>query len=225
MARRATNVMLLRMKVWDAPIRLFHWVLVVLIATSYVSVKLGWMQTHLLSGYSILTLLLFRLVWGFAGSDTARFASFLRSPLAGIAHLRALGRREPDQEIGHNAAGGWMVLVMLGLIGVQAVTGLFSNDDALTEGPLKKYVGQEMSDRITDYHAFNFNLLFAAMGLHVLAILVYLTVKRQNLIRPMITGYKRLPAASRAPRFTHPVAALLTLAVAAGIVWAMVRFA
>ncbi len=225
MARRVANVMLLRMKVWDAPIRLFHWLLVLLIATSYVSVKLGWMQTHLLSGYSILTLLLFRLVWGFAGSDTARFASFLRSPLAGIAHLRVLGRREPDHEIGHNAAGGWMVLVMLALIAAQAVTGLFSNDDALTEGPLKKYVGQELSDRITDYHAFNFNLLLAAMGLHVLAILVYLMVKRQNLIKPMITGYKRLPAATRAPRIAHPIAALLTFAVAAGLVWALVRFA
>jgi cytochrome b len=111
--RNFTQTIRLPMRIWDAPTRLFHWVLVLLIATSYVTVQNNWMDLHLLSGYAILTLLLFRLVWGFIGSDTARFARFLRSPFAALRHLASFTKREPDNEVGHNEAGGWMVLVML----------------------------------------------------------------------------------------------------------------
>ncbi len=212
------------MRVWDLPTRLFHWVLVLLIATSYVSIQLNWMRIHFLSGYTILTLLLFRLAWGFVGSDTSRFARFLHSPAAAFRHLRAFPRREADNEIGHNAAGGWMVLVLLALVAVQACSGLFSNDDVLVEGPLAKYVGKAASDRISDIHSFNFNLLLAAMGLHVLAVLAYLVVKRQNLLRPMVTGRKRLPPNLRAPRMASPLLALAVLVVAAGLIWALATF-
>ena len=106
------------MKVWDLPVRLFHWAIVVLIFFAWGTQEWNHMEWHVWVGYTILTLLLFRLVWGFIGSDTARFVRFLRSPLAALRHLAHLRRREPDREIGHNAAGGWMVLVMLALIGV-----------------------------------------------------------------------------------------------------------
>jgi cytochrome b len=211
------------MRVWDVPIRLFHWVIVLLVAFSYVSAKKGWMDLHFLSGYAILTLLLFRLVWGFVGSDTARFASFLGNPLAGVQHLAQFARREPDIQIGHNAAGGWMVLIMLLLLAVQAGTGLFATDDVVSQGPLQQFVSGDVSEKLTWVHSFNFNLILGAIILHVLAITAYAVIKRQNLVRPMITGKKRLPAATRAPRMARNWLALVVFLCAAGVVALVVR--
>ena len=209
------------MRVWDAPTRLFHWAVVVLIAVSYVSVQLGRLDIHFLSGYTLLALLLFRLAWGFVGSETSRFRQFLRSPIVGFRHLAQFTRREPDNEVGHNAAGGWMVLVLLGLLAVQVATGLLSNDDIASDGPLRHLVSKTTSDRITSVHAFNFNLILAAISLHVLAILAYALIKKHNLLWPMITGRKRLPGATRQPRMASPLLALLILALAGCIVWVL----
>ncbi len=209
----------LPMKVWDAPIRLFHWGIVVLIVVSYVSIQLGWMHIHLLSGYTMLAALLFRFVWGFAGSDTARFSNFLRSPLAGLTHLSHIFRREEDTEIGHNAAGGWMVLLMLLLLAVQVGAGLCANtdEDYMVNGPLAKYVGKAWSDELSRVHAFNFYLILALIVLHLLALTAYAVFKKQNLLRPMITGKKRLPGAMRAPRLASPLRAIVVFIVAAGV--------
>lgn len=210
------------MRVWDAPTRLFHWAVVLLVIASYATAKAGWMKWHFLSGYAMLTLLLFRLVWGFIGSDTSRFARFLRSPVAGLRHIARFGQREPDTEIGHNAAGGWMVLVMLALLLAQAATGLFANDDPGTKGPLYHDVSKALSDRLSTFHEFNFNLILAAIALHLLAILAYAAVKRQNLVRPMITGRKRLPGTLRPPRMQNPFLALALLVLAGLLVWVLV---
>ena len=155
------------MRVWDAPTRLFHWALVILLGISWLTESRGWMRVHMLSGYSIIALLLFRVAWGFAGSQTARFSQFIRGPQAALRHLAHLLRREPDTEVGHNAAGGWMVLVMLALLMVQVATGLCANDDANTEGPLFNYVGKEWSDWLSHIHAVNFVLIQIAVVLHV----------------------------------------------------------
>ena len=109
-------------RVWDAPTRLFHWALVILLCVSWLSERLLWMKLHFLSGYSIIALLLFRVAWGFIGSQTARFSQFIRGPLAALRHLVHLFRGEPDNEIGHNPVGGWMVLVM------PPFTGISDND-------------------------------------------------------------------------------------------------
>lgn len=206
----------LPMKVWDVPIRLFHGGIIILIAASYATSRLGWMNLHLLAGYTMLTALLFRIIWGFAGSETARFGRFLKSPLAGLAHLAGLFRREEDVEIGHNPAGGWMVLVMLVALVVQVGTGLCSNtdEDFMINGPLARYVGKAASDRLSAIHAFNFNVILGLIVLHLLAIGAYAACKGQNLVRPMITGKKRLPGATRAPRMASPLRALLVLAFA-----------
>ena len=215
----------LPMRIWDLPIRLFHWVLVCLIAFSWITYKQGWMDWHVISGYTILSLLLFRVVWGFIGSDTARFTFFLKSPLEALRHLSHLHRREPDTEIGHNAAGGWMVLVMLGLLFAQAITGLGSNDDISVEGPLATRLGKDLSDQVTSLHRLGSNLILAVIGMHILAIVTYAVLKRHNLVRPMITGKKRLPGATRAPRMASPVLAAGVYIVAAAVVFAFVRFA
>lgn len=215
----------LMMRVWDAPTRLFHWAIVVLIAVSYVSVRNSWMQIHFLSGYTVLALLLFRVAWGFVGSETSRFRQFLRSPVAGLQHLATFGKREPDTEIGHNAAGGWMVLLMLGVLAAHVAAGLFSNDDIDAQGPLAGWVSKSTSDYLTSWHHFSFKVLLSLVALHILAVLAYAAVKRHDLVRPMITGKKRLPGNLRQPRFASPFLALAILAASAGLVWALVRWA
>jgi len=214
--------MRLSMRVWDAPTRLFHWAIVVLVAVSYGSQLAGNMQLHFLSGYTLLTLLLFRLVWGFVGSETARFGRFLTSPLTGLRHLRQLGRRGADNQIGHTAAGGWMVLFMLLALLVQAVTGLFASHKDV-HGPLAAYVGDPLSHRITTVHSWNFYVILGLVVLHVLAVLTYAVVGGQNLLRPMITGKKRLPAATKPPRMASSLLALLVVICAALVVLMIVR--
>ena len=179
---------ILPIRVWDAPTRLFHWAIVVLIGVSWLSESLGWMTIHFVSGYSIIALLLFRLIWGFIGSETSRFSRFLRSPVAALRHLAHLHRREPDTEIGHNAAGGWMVLLMLVLLAVQAGTGLCANDDGATEGPLFNYVGKAWSDWLSHVHSINFTLIQIAVVLHILAILTYAVRSGMTLSAPCSQG-------------------------------------
>jgi cytochrome b len=204
--------------VWDLPTRLFHWAIVFLIGFSWLSAEQEWMDWHLRSGYAILTLLLFRLLWGIFGSQTARFTQFLAGPRAVLRHLARLPRRAPDRAVGHNAAGGWMVVLMLVLLSVQAGTGLFSNDDIMTEGPCADVVGKEISDWLTHIHRLNFTLIEIVVAVHILAVLTYAVVKRHDLVRPMLSGRKRLPAALPAPRMRHPLLALGLLLVAAGVV-------
>ncbi len=219
--RARQTVLRLSMKVWDAPTRLFHWAVVVLIACSYASIQFDRLDLHFLSGYALLTLLLFRLAWGFVGSETSRFSQFLRSPVAAFSHLRDFGKREPDDQVGHNAAGGWMVLVLLGDIALQVGLGLFSNDDVLVDGPLRHLISKQLSDRLTSLHALNFNVLLGLMALHVVAITAYAAVKKHNLLRPMITGRKRLPGATRQPRMAPSLVALLLVVLSACLVWVL----
>jgi len=205
-------------RVWDAPTRLFHWAIVILLGLSWLTESRGWMALHFLSGYSIIALLLFRVAWGFVGSETARFAHFVKSPIVALRQLARVRRREPDTAIGHNAAGGWMVLVMLALLGVQAATGLCANDDVDTEGPLFKYVGKDWSDWLSHIHAVNFRIIEIAVALHIVAILIYLGVKRHDLVRPMITGRKLLPDVLDPPMLVSPLRAAVLFAIAAGVV-------
>jgi cytochrome b len=221
--RNRQPALFLPMRVWDLPTRVFHWLLVLLIPASYVSMKLNKMDLHMALGHAMLALLLFRWAWGVIGSDTAKFTRFLGSPLAAFRHLARIGKREPDTEVGHNAAGGWMVLAMLLLLSVQVGSGLCANDGGGSEGPLAKYVGDTWSDRLSLVHEVNFKLVLAAIALHVLAVLAYAIVKRQNLVRPMVTGKKRLPAITRAPRMASSVLAIAVLAVAIAVSVAVSR--
>lgn len=181
-----------KIPVWDLPLRLFHWLLVLLVSVSLLSAKIGGnaMQLHLLSGYAILALVLFRILWGFLGGTHARFASFVRGPAAVIAYLGALRRNQASPQLGHNPAGAWSVISMLAILLVQAGTGLLANDDISTEGPLAKLVSKAVSDRITGIHRLNVKLLLALIGLHLSAVAYYLVYKRDNLVRPMLTGFK-----------------------------------
>lgn len=215
-------------KVWDRWVRLFHWGVVACLVVSYLSAQLDYWSIHYASGYTMLTLVLFRIGWGLVGSENARFTGFVRSPLAALRDLAGFGRREPDVETTHNPAGGWMVMLLLALLLGQAVTGLFTNHDVgftySQHGPLANWASEATSERMSGLHLRIFDLLLIAVAVHVLAVLAYRLVKGQDLVRPMVTGVKQLPGpAPRSPRHGPAVLALGLLAVAAVAVWAVTR--
>ena len=198
--------------VWDGPIRLFHWLAAALVAAAYATWRLNWMVWHGRVGDALLALLLFRLLWGVFGSETARFSRFVASPRAAVRHLKLALRREPDRQIGHNPAGGWMVLLLLLLLLAETLTGLYVANDIADVGPFTEAVPAPVANAIEAAHAIVWDVLLAAIILHVLAIFAYAAVKGQNLLRPMITGSKVLPASVPAPRLASPARAAVLFA-------------
>jgi cytochrome b len=179
-------------KVWDAPVRLFHWSLVALLGFSWWSGKQHEMDWHRLSGYIILALVVFRIYWGFFGGRTARFVQFVRGPGTALRYVRTLGKRPYVAAPGHNPVGGWSVLLILTMLLVMVVAGLFAVDvDGLESGPLADYVSFDSGRLAASIHGIIFNLLLVITALHVLAILFYLFGLRRNLIGQMITGRYR----------------------------------
>jgi len=178
--------------VWDLPVRVVHWSLVALVAVLMVSAKLGEMQIHGKAGLVMIGLVLFRLCWGVVGTPNARFVSFLRGPGAVASYAWAFLRGRAPRHLGHNPLGGWMVAVLLTVLLVQAVLGLFATDDILFDGPLAHLVSSSTSAFLTGLHKLLFKALLALVGLHVLGVLAHLVVERENLVRPMLTGRKRL---------------------------------
>jgi len=217
------NALLHTVTVWDLPTRLFHWTLVALMIGQWLTAEnASGMVYHVWGGYAVLALVLFRLIWGFAGSETARFSHFVRGPGAALAYVQALGRGETPLYLGHNPMGGWSILALLTLLLIQAGTGLFANDDIMFDGPLAGWVSKSMSDGLTTIHKLNFNLLLLVIAVHISAVLFYLLVKRENLIHPMLTGRKHLPPeqANPAPRMVSPwwgLAALVAAMIAVGL--------
>ncbi len=197
--------------VWDIAIRVFHWLMVALVAAAYATWRLNWMVWHGWVGDAVLALLLFRLLWGFFGGETARFSGFLTSPRIAVQHLKYAFRREPDRQVGHNPAGGWMVLLLLVLLLVETLTGLYIANDIADEGPLTEIVPAWAANAIESSHAILWDVLLAAIVLHVLAIAGFAAIKGQNLLRPMITGTKVLPPSVAAPRAGSPARAVLLL--------------
>jgi cytochrome b len=211
-------------KVWDLPTRLFHWTLVLLMVLQWWSAENSeTMDYHMWGGYAVLVLVLFRLVWGLVGSETARFSSFVRGPGAALAYFKALSRGETPLYLGHNPMGAWSIVALLTLLLIQAGTGLFANDDIMVEGPLYGWVSKGTSDWLTSVHRLNFNLLLLLIAVHVGAVLFYLLVKRENLVHPMLSGRKQLPGAVQAPRLVSPWRALAALVTALAAVGWLVR--
>ena len=207
-------------QVWDAPIRLFHGAVVILLLVLWFSADQGYMRVHLWSGLALLTLLLFRLVWGFIGSTTARFRDFLHPPRQVLAYLRSLGGTNKALFAGHNPVGGLMVVGLIAVLLLQAMTGLFANDGLRFHGPLALLVSEETSTRLTGLHGAIFNIILMLVWLHVVAVGFYLFVKRDNLIKPMLTGRKHKKHVPEGWNITlaHPYLAVLILALAAGLV-------
>jgi cytochrome b len=177
----------MKIRIWDLPTRLFHWLLVLAVIGSFVSVKLGGnaMIWHGRFGYLVLALIFFRIIWGFVGTYHARFVHFIRSPKAILAYLK-----NSVETPGHSPVGAISVLVLIGLFLIQALAGLFASDDIAFDGPLAKYVASSWVELLTSLHRWNEWVLLALVGVHIGAILYYKYAKRINLISAMITGDK-----------------------------------
>lgn len=182
-------------RIWDLPTRLFHWALVVLMVLLYATGEYGLldMRWHFWLGYAVLALVLFRVLWGIFGSQSSRFGDFVRGPYAVAAYVRSLFSTNKQTNIGHNPLGGWSVLALLLCVFVQAVSGLFATDEIDTDGPLVAQVSMYTVKLMTRVHHWNENVLLALVGLHVAAVLLYLLLKHEDLIMPMISGRKPMP--------------------------------
>ena len=223
----ATGPALVHVRVWDWPVRVFHWSLLALVVFSVATVYAGgtWMDWHMRSGYAVLGLLAFRIAWGFAGTRWARWSSFVHGPGRALAYARTLLVAPHETSVGHNPIGGYMVVALVLVLLLQATTGLFANDDILTEGPLVKLISKGLSDRLTSIHYFNQWVIYSLAGVHVLAVLFHRVRFREHLVTAMFTGVKRLPE-----RFvgagiggTPHLRALVLAAACATAVWWVVK--
>jgi cytochrome b len=177
-------------RVWDLPIRLFHWLLVLCIIGSLVSVNLGGnaMEWHAYFGYSVLTLLIFRVTWGFVGSTHARFSSFFPNHKKILDYLQGKAPRT----LGHNPLGAMSVFALLFALSIQVLTGLFADDEIAFQGPLSKYVSNSFVSILSEIHESNQVVIYTLITIHIAAIVYYKKFKREDLITPMISGDKEI---------------------------------
>jgi len=183
-------------RVWDLPIRLFHWLLVLCIAGSFITVNIGGnaIQLHAYFGYSILTLLIFRITWGFVGSTHARFISFIPNPKSVLNYLQGKSPRF----LGHNPIGALSVLALLFALSVQVTTGLFVDDEIAFQGPFAKYVSNATVSFLSQIHEGNQVVIYTLITIHIAAIIYYRKFKGEDLIKPMINGDKEIDPSEEA---------------------------
>jgi cytochrome b len=212
-------------RVWDLPTRLVHWTLAVCVIALVVTARIGGdlMAWHFRLGYTVFTLLLFRLLWGFVGGHWSRFVRFVYGPASLLRYLR--GQAQPDDhfEVGHNPLGAFSVFGLLAILGVQVATGLVADDEISSTGPLIKFVSGALSSKATSWHkAYGQWIIITLVVLHIAAILFYLLRKRRNLIHPMLSGDKALgvhvPSSSDGAA-QRLVALLLFALCAGGVAW------
>ncbi|HEX4764960.1 MAG TPA: cytochrome b/b6 domain-containing protein [Lichenihabitans sp.] len=208
---------------WDLPTRLFKWALVVLVIAAWVSSGFADpdMTVHKAAGYGILTLLVYRVLWGFVGGSTARFASFVSSPSTVLAYVRALRAGAARRYLGHNPAGGLMILGLLAACLIQVALGLCSTDGVMASGPFADAIGDTWAARAATLHAAWFYVILGLAVVHIAVNLFYQLIKKENLIGAMITGRKAAsvyPDGRVAQRGSNAVA-LACLGVAAALVY------
>jgi cytochrome b len=214
-------------RVWDAPTRLFHWSLAACFVGLVVSGQMGGaaMVWHFRLGYGVLTLLLFRLVWGFQGGYWSRFRSFIYWPKQIVRYMR--GDTEPQQNVGHNPLGALSVFAMLAFLALQVAAGLMSDDEISAAGPLTRFISAEWVSNATYYHKeIGKLMLILLVALHLGAIGFYFFRHHENLVRPMLTGNKTLPfpvqSSSDTPTDRLKATAILFLCgavVSAAVTW------
>ena len=207
-------------RVWDLPLRLFHWSLALLTVAAFLTSRGDdWSRWHNRIGLAIAVLLVFRLLWGIVGSVTARFASFVRAPRDVLAYLWRTPTQMPAVP-GHNPAGGWMVLLLLLVYLAQCLSGLYADDDINWHGPLATRAAADWIRAMVRLHEWNFRLILALLALHLGAIGFYQLVKKINLIGPMLHGMQRRAVAPHPPATPGElVRAGVCVALACLLVW------
>jgi cytochrome b len=214
--------------VWDLPVRIFHWSLAAAFLAAFVTNRLGvtYFKYHVWTGYLVIVLVGFRLLWGFVGTRHALFRNFVRPPREILAYVRGASAQAGQHFAGHNPAGALMVLALLAGAGVQAITGLFANDEIINVGPLYGYVTKDQSLALTSVHSKLFYLLLAAIAAHVLAVVAHKVFRNENLARAMITGRKPVELAPPQEAISSSrlwLAAPLALGVAAVLAWVILH--
>lgn len=211
--------------IWDLPVRLFHWCLPLLLIGAWWTAEERQLEWHRLTGYAILTLIIWRLAWGIVGSSTARFTQFVSGPKAVLAYVRNGAQRHDACHPGHNPLGGWSVLAMIAALATQIMLGFFAVDvDGMESGPLSYLVDFDTGRLAANAHEIVFNILIGLVGLHIAAILFHRIYKREDLISPMVHGKKRWTG--DAPRLTIAPSwlALLLLAGSVALVWLVLKY-
>jgi len=210
-------------RVWDLPTRLFHALLIVCVAGLVITGEIGGdaMRLHFLFGYGVLTLVLFRLVWGFVGGHWSRFVNFVPTPAQLLAYVQALRTRSAPPSVGHNPLGALSVIAMLLMLAIQVLSGFISDDEIAATGPWTSLVPNAWIELATEYHSeIGKTILIVLVILHVASILYYKRYKNEDLITPMIKGDKQEPAttpASRDTRTSRIFALSVLLACAYGV--------
>lgn len=208
-----------QIRVWDLPVRLSHWVLVLLMTMLFLSAYAGQMEAHGAIGRVILVLVVFRLVWGFIGSQTSRFSDFVK----GIDGIRAYLSSGKLETVGHNPLGALMVMAMLAAMLIQAGSGMFSSDGLGFSGPLAHWISSVASDSVASFHVIMAYVIAILIALHVLAVLWHWIRHRENLIIPMFTGKKWVPPNTVRPLFASSALALVIVVLVAVLVVAATR--
>jgi cytochrome b len=217
-----------RRQVWDLPVRVCHWLLVVAFIASYVTNRLGvsYFRYHVWSGYTVLVLVAFRLLWGVVGTRHARFRNFVRGPVHTVRYAVGWLRGETHYHAGHNPLGAWMVIALLTALFVQAASGLFGNDEIFNVGPLYGFVTNETSLTLTSLHRHLFYWLLAAAIVHVLAVIAHRWFKKENLVAAMFTGKKAhhaVPASEVIHASRTWLAVLIVFTLGVGLTWVVVH--
>ena len=214
-------------RVWDLPTRLFHWTLALCVIGSVISAKIGGnaMAWHFRLGVLVMALLAFRVLWCLIGGRWSRFASFIYAPATLLRYLRGQARPDEHLDVGHNPLGSFSVFALLGFLALQVATGLVADDEIAYSGPLNRFASASLVARASSWHKeYGQWLLIALVLLHVAAIGFYLVKKRQNLVRPMLSGDKPLPSGTPASADGLPqrlLAAMLFAACGAVAVWVL----
>ena len=213
--------------VWDLPLRVFHWTLVLAVSGAFLTQWIGdaAFAVHMWCGYAVLVLVVFRLMWGAVGPKHARFVDFIRGPRAVLRSLSSLTRAGHVPRVGHTLLGGWMILLLLAIVGTQATLGLFSNDEITETGPLMGYVSAALSRRLSGWHVALSNVILAAVLVHVAAACFYRLVLRDDLIGPMISGHRRGVSPGEGIASQRLWLAIVLLAGAAVLLWWIIRSA
>lgn len=208
-------------QVWDLPLRLCHWSMAVLVPVLWWTAENHQLTYHRYAGYTLMGVLAFRVYWGFFGSHTARFTQFVRSPAAALSYAKQMIKGNEPAVTGHNPLGGYSVLLLLGLLVTQVVTGLFAIDvDGFDGGPLADYIDYDLSRTLAELHELFFNLVVAAIALHLLAILLH-RIKGHNLVPAMIHGKTQAATQAATQAITaFPVYAYLQTRFAVGVILA-----
>ena len=225
---RKSNENQITIRVWDLPLRIFHWALAVLVGVMFISAELDNFEIHILAGQGIVILMAVRIVWGIIGSSNARFSSWFFAPGEYVNYLKSLPKKEPSYSLSHSPIGSLAVIAIMIAVIVQVSTGLVSSDvDGLVEGPFAYYVSYEISRWAGDVHVQHERWLLALIIVHIAANAFYFFYKKDNLVRPMITGSKQVPMQKApappvlAPNWKGLAAAVV---VAAAVLWLFYQY-